>query len=235
MKKILVGLIIAILVTQFALLSSAFAVGQPDVQRAVFVHYASHAAKPQPPSGDSGSYKTFAKWSVTPVKYTINPVGSRMSGNEVNIVTLAAGEWDEGDVSNWGGVTRNLFNYAGSSNKDYADFSARDGENTIAWGNYPQSGVIAVTFIWYTRTRQILEFDMLFDTDWTWGNVETSGNGVMDLQNIATHELGHAVGLSDLYKPTATLETMYGYSDYGDTIKRSLYFGDIAGIKSLYG
>src|SRR5512135_2037604 len=96
LRKILVGFVIAVLMTQFALLSSAFAVGQPDVQRAVFVHYASHAAKPQPPSGDSGSYKTFAKWSVTPVTYTINTAGSGMSGTAAGIVSLAAEEWDDG-------------------------------------------------------------------------------------------------------------------------------------------
>jgi len=39
------------------------------------------------------------------------------------------------------------------------------------------------------KTREIVEFDILLDTDFDWG---TSGAaGVMDLQNILTHELGH--------------------------------------------
>jgi len=56
----------------------------------------------------------------------------------------------------------------------------------------------------------------------------------MDTQNIATHELGHAAGMGDLYETTAALETMYGYSTEGETSKRDLYFGDIAGIQNLY-
>ncbi|MBA7643606.1 hypothetical protein ES703_51337 [subsurface metagenome] len=57
----------------------------------------------------------------------------------------------------------------------------------------------------------------------------------MDLQNIATHELGHSVGLGDLYDDVASEETMYGLSEYGETKKRTLYLGDIAGIQKLYG
>jgi len=57
----------------------------------------------------------------------------------------------------------------------------------------------------------------------------------MDVQNIATHELGHGLGLGDLYQTTAWQETMYGYSDNGETMKRDLYLGDIAGIQALYG
>lgn len=57
----------------------------------------------------------------------------------------------------------------------------------------------------------------------------------MDLQNIATHELGHGFGLADLYESNASEETMYGYSTEGEIKKRSLYSGDIAGIHDLYG
>ena len=55
----------------------------------------------------------------------------------------------------------------------------------------------------------------------------------MDFENIATHELGHAVGLGDLYND-CTEETMYGYASYGETKKRTLEAGDITGIKKLY-
>jgi len=57
----------------------------------------------------------------------------------------------------------------------------------------------------------------------------------MDLQNIATHELGHGVGLGDLYITACSEETMYGYSNYGETKKRTLNAGDIMGIQKLYG
>ena len=57
----------------------------------------------------------------------------------------------------------------------------------------------------------------------------------MDLQNIATHEIGHGVGLTDVYQTACSQATMYGYSDYGDIIKRDLAQPDITGLQKLYG
>lgn len=95
--------------------------------------------------------------------------------------------------------------------------------------------MIAVTLIWSNRvTKAIVEFDMVLDTDFRWGNA-TEDSSVMDLQNIVTHELGHGLGLGDVYQSAAWQETMYGYAANGETIKRSLYIGDITGIKKLYG
>jgi hypothetical protein len=58
---------------------------------------------------------------------------------------------------------------------------------------------------------------------------------VMDFLNIATHELGHGFGLGDLYQSKWSTQTMYGYADYGETMKRTLESGDIAGIQAIYG
>ena len=55
----------------------------------------------------------------------------------------------------------------------------------------------------------------------------------MDFENIATHELGHSFGMGH---PDSTCieETMYAYADFGETKKRVLNAGDIAGIQELY-
>jgi len=55
----------------------------------------------------------------------------------------------------------------------------------------------------------------------------------MDVQNIATHDLAHVVGLADICN--CPFETMYGFSTFGETIKQTLYDEDIAGIQRLYG
>ncbi|MDP2908140.1 MAG: matrixin family metalloprotease, partial [Nanoarchaeota archaeon] len=122
-----------------------------------------------------------------------------------------------------------------------AQYGVQNFKNAIAFGNYQQAGVIAVTSIWYTRVgKQIVEFDMLFDTDYTWGNADPNNDGIsdnslMDLQNIATHELGHGVGLNDIYSTSCNTVTMYGYSNYGDIAKRSLEAPDVTGLRSMYG
>ena len=56
----------------------------------------------------------------------------------------------------------------------------------------------------------------------------------MDLQNIATHELGHAVGMDDIYTDSCSHVTMYGYSYEGDTEKRTLELPDIEGLLRMY-
>lgn len=175
-----------------------------------------------------------AKWKDLPVDYVIDP--DNPDGLSQNFVTNAISAGAE----EWGSHTSaDLF---GSYTIDHSatwDDDSPDGRNEMVFGDYPQSGVIAVTIIWgYFRgrpsNRRIVEFDILFDTDFAWGDA-TKDPTVMDLQNIATHELGHGVGLGDLYNTACVEETMYGYSWEGDTQKRDLNAGDIIGIQELYG
>jgi hypothetical protein len=242
LKKLILPLLVILLIAQFGVLSSAFAAPTNEIEQKIFVHYAKPVDKPTPPTKDAGSYTVFGSWNIQslPVHYRINPSTTTLDeAFVIDTIQLAANEWDDGAYSTWGGVSKDLFAYDGTSQKTYADLAwtadDMDGENTIIFGNYPTANVIGVTTIIGNRyTGQILEFDMVLDTDYAWGNADTETTPVMDLQNIVTHELGHGVGLGDLYKRTASQETMYGYGSYDQVIKRSLYFGDIAGIKSLY-
>jgi len=221
--------------------------GPPDIQQRIFIHFAKD--RPAQPQGETGSYKLIgAKWQSfqLPVPLEVNPSLSGLTGSFVlAAIGLAAEEWDDGDYSQlkgiaWYGVKPDLFaDTVTTTAKGYDDLAwtsgKRDGKNTLVWGNYPTSGVIAVTILWYNRaTKTILEFDIVFDTEYIWGDAATMTN-VMDLQNIATHELGHGAGLDDVHQSTAYRETMYGYSSEGETSKRDLYMGDKTGITKLYG
>ena len=179
----------------------------------------------------------WAKWQELPVDYVIDP--NNPDGLTQDFVTSAisagAEEWDA-----WTGSE--LFNDAYEVVYDGSwDSDTPDGRNEMVFGNYPQNGVIAVAIVWGYFTgppssRRIVEFDVLFDTDFTWGDAtDPETPDVMDLQNIATHEIGHGAGLADLYDTVCAEETMYGYSNYGDTKKRDLNAGDITGIQKLYG
>jgi hypothetical protein len=110
----------------------------------------------------------------------------------------------------------------------------RDYQNSIMFGTYSNSKVIAVTYAWVNRaSKQLVEFDILFNVYYSWGNA-LDDSALMDLQNIATHELGHAFNLNDIYDQSKSALTMYGYSNEGDTAKRTLELGDIAGIQAVF-
>ncbi len=64
-----------------------------------------------------------------------------------------------------------------------------------------------------------------YDVDFDWSlNGEA---GKMDFENIATHELGHSVGLDDLFTEACSEDTMYGFAATGETKKSTLEGGDI--------
>lgn len=213
---------------------------QRQLEKVVFIHYKKGHAKPPWAGGGKPETKCYdflskgAKWRETPVNYVVDPdnIYGLTEGFVTNAISLAAEEWDAH-------TSTELF---GTYSIDYSsswDSDSPDGRNELLFGDYPQEGVIAVTVVWGyfsgpPSTREIVEFDVLFDTDFTWGDATETPN-VMDLQNIATHEIGHGAGLGDLYDTACAEETMYGYSDYGEIKKRDLNIGDITGLQELYG
>jgi hypothetical protein len=169
-----------------------------------------------------------------PVTYVVNPTGSGLDSEFVLATVSAAGEtWDIETKSELVSDTIDL--------DSAADFDAAfDGRNEVSFGDYPTDGVIAVCRMWgyfsgRPRNREIVGFDLMFDTDYEWGNADTTSS-VMDLQNIAAHELGHGIaGLDDIYDGQWTELTMYGYASIGETKKRALGPGDIRGLEANYG
>jgi len=199
-----------------------------DLERVDFIHY----AKPNP-SHQGGPSKTCykllgVKWTTLPVNYSINPANPQNLSESfiASTITASAETWDAA-------TSKELFN---SPTINYsAQYGIQNFQNAIVFGDYPDSGVIGVTSIWYTRLgKRLVEFDILLNTDFQWGDATINANN-MDLQNIAVHELGHGVGLGDIYSTTCSTVTMFGYSTEGETSKRTLETPDITGLQKLYG
>jgi len=202
--------------------------GEWDLERVDFIHY----VRPENPGKTKTEtcYKLLGvKWSTLPVNYVINPTNPQGLPEEfvTSAISTSAETWDAS-------TSKELLNDAYTV--DYsAQYGVQNFKNAIAFGDYPNDNVIAVTSVWFTRVgKRIVEFDQLYNTRFTWGDA-TVNPAVMDLQNIATHELGHGVGLADIYSTTCSAVTMYGYSTEGETQKRTLEQPDITGLQRMYG
>ena len=205
----------------------------PDLEKIEFIHWKRGFGKPEwakaPKAPACYKFLTLSKirWTVLPVNYVINPA------NPQNLSESFVGSAVYNSAETWDGATnQELMNNAYSFGE--VTYGVQDYTNAVTFGNYQTTGVIAVTTIWYNPvTKRIVEFDVMFDTDWIWGDA-TNDLTKMDLQNIATHELGHGVGLADVYDTACSAVTMYGYSNYGETQKRTLEQPDIKGLLTLY-
>ena len=227
MKKLFVGLLVALLViSAFASTVLAEPKEKEPIDSVTLIHYIDGRVKLV--GGGSCSKLLGVKWGILPVNYVINPTNPQ-NLPEVFIKTSifdSAEEWDR-----W--TSKELFNNNYEINYN-VKWGEADNKNTYSFGNYPQSGVIAVTTYWFTRqSKKLVEYDVMFDTDFRWGDA-TTDHTVMDLQTIALHETGHGVGLADVYNRACSNVVMYGYGDYGE-VKRTLAQSDIAGLRTMYG
>lgn len=98
-------------------------------------------------------------------------------------------------------------------------------------GYFPSgSGTVAITPIWFYGGGSISDADVLFNGKGF--NFTTSGQaGRFDVQDVATHELGHLLGLDHTGVAGAS---MYPYVDTSVVLHRSLAGDDIGGMRELY-
>jgi hypothetical protein len=168
-----------------------------------------------------------AKWRGAE-SWTISTAYAPVTGVST-ILQDAVTEWETAGESNIMGTA--------TVTTDVVPAGTYNEKNEIGFGDMEEEGVIGATWVWRTTSgppsqRYIAEWDQLYDiVDFKWS---TSGAAdAMDFDNIATHEVGHAVGMGHP-DSTCTDETMYAYASNGETIKRDLFTGDIAGVKGLY-
>jgi len=130
------------------------------------------------------------------------------------------------------------FQYVGTTSVNTVE---QDGQNVIIWvtedANWSHGSNVAA----YTTTHvdlttgRIVEFDMEINATpsrtatkpWS----ATGEQGKMDLQNMVTHEAGHAIGLDHV---SDTEATMYPYMNLGESKKRDLETDDVNGVSFIY-
>ena len=189
-----------------------------------------------PTEPDTSSCYTFlskgAKWK-TIEPYLVDPANTRGVDDSFVRSNLATniGKWETA-----AGV--NILGDEILEGVNRETIGSLNGANEVMFADIDYEGAIAVAIVWgyfsgNPAWRELVEWDMVFDdTDFDWSAIGEAGK--MDFENIATHELGHAVGLGDLYNDECSEQTMYGISWNGDITKRTLESGDISGIQELY-
>ena len=169
------------------------------------------------------------------VTYRVNPSSapSSVSSNLSTIVSNSFNTWDA--------VTNGVILTRGSNTS--VNRARFDSQNVVAWGRLSRS-TLGATYIWYrTSTGEVIEVDTIMNSrqPWSWTNPATvdedqfcPSTSSYDAQNILVHELGHWVGLDDLYDSEDEDLTMYGFGDKQELKKDTLDPGDINGANAIY-
>jgi hypothetical protein len=132
--------------------------------------------------------------------------------------------------SAWAGVGAPRISVASDSS---ATSPHADGVDELMFGS-TGGGTLAVTYTW-TWSGGGVESDTIFNRGMPW--YQGSGDGCQnvaayDIQNVATHEFGHILGLGHVQDRAAT---MFPTATLGETFKRSPDQGDVNGIHAIYG
>lgn len=172
------------------------------------------------------------------VPYIINPSAAvkNYGLTESAVVTAVKNSLEAWDSA----TSKELYNDIYTiNNRARASIALPDYKNVITWARISDKSIVAMASMWYySETKELVDADIIFNTYYKWG-IDPDGEGgttlnAMDIQNICTHEAGHWTGLDDIYNDTYWAMTMYGYTTYGEVIKRSLEPGDIAGAQAIY-
>jgi hypothetical protein len=164
-------------------------------------------------------------WSSHQVPYYINPANLDLPEADIlDAVQSGAANWPNQSRADFG------FSYSGRSN---ATAVANNAHNDVFFRNESNGSTIAVTYWWYDGTGYLVDADILFyDGGFTFfgnGGGCTAGQYVQD---VATHEFGHALGLRHT---SISVATMYATTTACSQNWRSLDPDDIAGVEALYG
>lgn len=201
-----------------------------------FHHRPGHNGGPGAGSNGGSSCYSFlsngAKWKTVESWVTNTENSESLSSDFIlNNLTSDITKWEDAagfDILGVGSTTATAL---------VADTQSPDGSNEVYFADVSSSGAIAVTIVWGIFSgppfaRELVEWDQVYDdVDFEWSS--TGEAGKMDFENIATHELGHALGMGHS-DDSCTEETMYRFASEGETKKQTLNAGDITGIAELY-
>jgi hypothetical protein len=179
--------------------------------------------------GLAASFQLFAyvpygwKWATIPVDYYINPANLDVPA-AVAIAEIQAGAAGWADQSS----SPFRFNYVGTTK---ATTVSNNGRNEVFFRNASSGAAIATTYYWYSGGSGVDADIVFWDGAYKFHGGSTGCTWGFYIQDVATHEFGHALGLGHTLISDATMKSGQGYCS---TSKRTLAADDIGGVEYLY-
>lgn len=200
----------------------------PGIRVRAFIHRPrvvepNHLGQCTPDTSDPTTYG-LTGWHLSgPIIWRLNPntVPASIGRAAAATIQQAFDNWQPGIATQ-------------GSNASQVKAAKFDGINVVMWKRL-SAGTIGVTYVWYyTSSGEVAEVDTLFNSRFPWAiftGTDDCQNSpdAYDLENIATHELGHWIGLDDRYGADEKDLTMYGFGAGGEIKKRTLERGDRTG------
>jgi Matrixin len=180
-------------------------------------------------------------FAAFPVTFSINPsVGSNVNGGSAAAISVIKASFDT-----WNKAPNAAVNVTFAGTSTIAT-NAADGTNLVCFvcpGDYTKdSTTLAVTFTTIataagedtkhgtlsTFAGQIFDADILFNPSVQWTTSGTPTDPQEDLQTVATHEIGHFLGLDH---SAVVRAVMYPFAP---SLLTTLSYDDVAGLSTIY-
>jgi len=207
--------------------------------------------------GSYSSYKlTGYRWNGQDpkVQLYLNPTGTPdglTQESSQSAITEAANTWDDAVVSNlFADGTTVIVDSQKVVDDPFTKTPKKDGYNVNGWKNFGNSFIGLNR--WWTNGAKVDGYYSLTESD-TWYNLDyqwttdldtAKSTGKLDLQSVALHELGHSIGMGDIYSSTyggslpptdPRTEDLEQVMNLYNGPQRTLGNGDITGVQNLYG
>jgi len=193
-------------------------------------------------TSSTGSTQTPLKWNQTRVRWfaTDRGVAGVTAAQFQTAVAAGFATWEAVPTASV------AFQFVGFTSAAPFD---DDGISTFGFDAQPDLDRVlgATSFVVDTLTGEIVESDVFFNSIFTWSTAAAGDASRFDLQSVATHEIGHFVGLGHSAigeteirpdggrRVLASGAVMFPISlGRGITADRTLQPDDIAGVSDLY-
>jgi len=156
-----------------------------------------------------------------------NNVGSNLTGDRAPLDVLTTA------FSTWEAVAASKIRFAFQGVVGTRERNSGDGVNLIALGARENlgTGVLAATFLTSDAAGTLTDADIVFGSSVAFSTSSSPDASAYDLEAIATHEIGHFLGLEHCGLARAT---MVPYTDRGEIQQRTLHSDDEIGATLLY-